>query len=574
MRFRQIKYLFLLLLLLTACNNFKSALRRHNHLSDSEKLLITSTFIEATRLRLIGDVENATRLYNSIIEQDKMHDASLYELARLKTASGETNEAIELLKTAIKVDPQNIWYKLAYADAFEKIGKHKEAADLYYALRIKHPEKLELYEYEAQCYVNNNEFQKAINVYDQLELLTGTTEQIGINKYYIYQNWRKPDKAMNEIQKLADKFPENSQYALALIEYYMRTGKAWLALNYINSALKNDPENALAHAYLADYYHISGNDSSAKKEIFHIMNSELIGIDEKISLFMDIYRVGNVYGDTAVIYPMLDTLVKIHYNEAKAWAMYADFLNSKNREDEALMMWKKSLEYDKSVYAIWNLVMDLFYKNQQYDSLLKYSAEASDLFPEQSSAWFYLGVAQYYAELYPKAELSLELSLDLPMSKSDKKNTAMYFLAKSYLKNGKNSKSDAMFEKLIKADSDNLNAKNDYAYSLALRNENIDKAKKLTEEVLDKNNNKFEYQHTYGLVLFRLEQYDNSINAYLKAIDLAGNDCNGALLEHYADVLYFKGKNSEALKFWIKARDLGGAGKFIDKKIADKKYYE
>ena len=86
-----------------------------------------------------------------------------------------------------------------------------------------------------------------------------------------------------------------------------------------------------------------------------------------------------------------------------------------------------------------------------------------------------------------------------------------------------------MFEKLIKADSDNLNAKNDYAYSLALRNENIDKAKKLTEEVLDKNNNKFEYQHTYGLVLFRLEQYDNSINAYLKAIDLAGNDCNGAL---------------------------------------------
>ena len=67
---------------------------------------------------------------------------------------------------------------------------------------------------------------------------------------------------------------------------------------------------------------------------------ELIGIDEKISLFMDIYRVGNVYGDTAVIYPMLDTLVKIHYNEAKAWAMYADFLNSKSEEDEALMMWK------------------------------------------------------------------------------------------------------------------------------------------------------------------------------------------------------------------------------------------
>ncbi|KAF5047004.1 Beta-barrel assembly-enhancing protease [anaerobic digester metagenome] len=573
MRMRLTTYLIALLLMTTACNAFQKAQRKHNKLSEREHLMMTSIFIEATRYNILGDAVNAMGLYETILEQDPLHDAALYELARLKMITGETDVAVELLKTAIRVEPENIWYKLAYAGAFEKSGKYEEAAGQYKNLRGKYPEKYELYEYEAQCYVQDNEFQKAIDVYNQLELLTGITEQTGVKKYYIYQNWGKPDKAMNEVQKLADKFPENPQYSMALVEFYMRSGKAGLALNSINAVLAVDPENALAHAYLADYYHLSGNDSLAVKEIFSIIGSGATGIDEKISLLMNVYRAGNVYGDTAVVYPMLDTLVKVHPEEAKAWAMYADFLNADDRMDEALMMWKKSLEFDKSVFTIWDLVMNVFYENQQYDSLLTYSTEASELFPEQGTAWFFLGASQYYAGMYDKAESSLEFASDLHLSNAAMKNELMYLLAESYIKTGRNSESDAMFEKLIEADPNNAVAKNAYAYSLALRKENISKAQQLINEALAGNEDKSEFQHTYGLVLFRLGQFDGSADAYRKAMELGGDD-DGALLEHYADVLYFQEKTDEALRFWLMSRELGGAGKMIDKKIADKKYYE
>ncbi|MPM20360.1 Beta-barrel assembly-enhancing protease [bioreactor metagenome] len=378
---------------------------------------------------------------------------------------------------------------------------------------------------------------------------------------------------MNEIQKLADKFPENPEYSLALIRYYLSTARAGLALNSINAVLAVDPENSLAHAYLSDYYHRSGNDSLAKNEIKSIIASPATGIDEKISLFMDIYKAGSVYGDTTMVYSLLDTLVAVHPTEAKAWTMYADFLNAADRTDEALLKWEKALEFDKSVFQIWDLVMNTLYDNQQYDSLLNYSEQAAELFPEQSTVWFFLGAAQYNVALFEKASVSLEAALDLRLSKKEMYNDAMYLLAEAYLKTGRNAESDDMFEKLIETDPNNFVAMNAYAYSMALRGEKTEKARMLIDKALPENIDKAEFQHTLGLVLFREKKYSEAADAYRKAINLGGDD-DGALLEHYADVLYFLGNTAEAVRYWTMAADLGGTGKWIEKKITDKKYYE
>lgn len=573
MRFRIVIFSVIVLLLSTACNTFQKAQRKHNKLTDREKLMITSIYIEATKYMILGDADNAIKLYEVIIEEDPLHDGSMFELARLKMVTGETDIALDLLKTAMKVDPENIWYKLAYALAFENAGKYSDAAEQYKSLRDKYPDKYELYESEAKCYLNSSEFQKAIDVYNQLELLTGVSEETGVQKYYIYLNWGKTDKAMNEIQKLADKFPENPEYSLALIRYYLSTARAGLALNSINAVLAVDPENSLAHAYLSDYYHRSGNDSLAKYEIKSIIASRATGIDEKISLFMDIYKSGSVYGDTTIVYSLLDTLVSVHPTEAKAWAMYADFLNADDRTDEALLKWEKALEFDKSVFQIWELVLNTLYDNQQYDSLLTYSEQAMEMYPEQSIVWFFLGAAQYNAALYDKAAASLEAAIDLRLSKKEMYNDAMYLLAEAYLKTGRNAESDEMFERLIEADPNNFVAMNAYAYSLALRGEKTEKARVLIEKALPENSDKSEFQHTLGLVLFREKKYNEAADAYRKAINLGGDD-DGALLEHYADVLYFLGNTADAVKYWTMAADLGGTGKWIDKKITDKKYYE
>jgi len=175
--------------------------------------------------------------------------------------------------------------------------------------------------------------------------------------------------------------------------------------------------------------------------------------------------------------------------------------------------------------------------------------------------------------MFEKAVVSLEFASDLRLSNKEMKNESLFLLADTYAKTGRNDDSDAMFEKLIGEDPDNVVAKNAYAYSLALRKNNIDRAQQLIAEALTGNEDKAEFQHTYGLVLFRLGKYLEAAEAYRKAIELGGDD-DGALLEHYADVLFFQNKTEDALHFWLMARELGGVGKMIDQKITDKKYYE
>ncbi len=408
---RKLLLLYMLLaFVLVSCNSYRKALRKHQQLSDRQKLEISSIFVEATRYRILGDGNQAGALYQRVIDEDPLHDAALFELGKLKLVSGEYETAAGLMKLAMKVDPDNEWYVLGYATVLEQSGQYQDAAEQYLYLQKRFPDRAELYGSEAQCYMKQNQFQKAIDVYDRLEQQSGINEETSVQKYYIYMNWGKTDKAMSEIQKLARLFPDNTQYQMALAEYYMQTGKAALAYQAITAVLAADPGNALARAYLADYYHMSGNNTLAVREIGLIISGPNTSVDEKISIFMNILQAGSIYGDTTSVYPMLDTLIALHADDAKSWAMYADFLNQDDRIQEAVGMWKRSIGLDSSRFVIWDLVLGSLYDDRQYDSLALYASRAVELFPEQGSVWFFAGAAAYEAKQYVQAEEYLATS--------------------------------------------------------------------------------------------------------------------------------------------------------------------
>lgn len=560
-------------IILPACNSYNKALRKHNQLTDRQKLDLSTILIEATRYRILGDAATAMALYSSIIELDPLHDAALFELAKLKLVTGETDKAAELMKLALKKEPDNIWYALGYATVLSQSGKFTEAAAEYKAIRVKNPDNYDLYGYEAQCYEDAKDFQKAIDVYNELENKVGVNEESGIRKYLIYMNWGKPDKAMEEIQKLATTFPENSEYSLAMAEYYMRAGKMGLAYQSINSVLATDPDNVGARTYLADYNHFSGNDEQAKREIASLIANPNVSVDDKIGVLMNIYKSGSIYGDTSAVFPMLDTLTALHPSDAKVWAMYADFLNNADRIEEAIEKWKIALGIDASHFTIWEVTLGAMAELQQTDTLLLYSKRAVDLFPEQGLAWMYYGSSLAETGHFAESVEPLETALDLKIGNKQARNKTIFALAEAYLKTKQFDQSDAMFERLIQSDSGNLVAINSYAYSLALRNQNIDKAAKLAGMLETGSADNYQFLHTQGMVQFRQGKYSEALTHFEEAMRLGGEN-NGALLEHYADALFFLNRIDEAFRYWQEAREMGGTSDSIDKKIKDKKYYE
>jgi predicted Zn-dependent protease len=76
------------------------------------------------------------------------------------------------------------------------------------------------------------------------------------------------------------------------------------------------------------------------------------------------------------------------------------------------------------------------------------------------------------------------------------------------------------------------------------------------------------YQDTYAWVLFRMGRHADARVWMEKA--LAGSPApDGVLLEHYGDILYETGDAAAAIAQWRMAREKGGAGPLIDRKITE-----
>jgi Tfp pilus assembly protein PilF len=129
------------------------------------------------------------------------------------------------------------------------------------------------------------------------------------------------------------------------------------------------------------------------------------------------------------------------------------------------------------------------------------------------------------------------------------------------------------YEKVITMDSLNALVLNNYAYSLAERNINLEKALKMSKKSLEIEEEQSSFLDTYGWVLFRLGRYEEALGYIERAIKTRASE-DAILYEHYGDVLYKAGRKTEALEYWKKANSIGQGSSFLLKKIETGDYYD
>jgi Tfp pilus assembly protein PilF len=127
-------------------------------------------------------------------------------------------------------------------------------------------------------------------------------------------------------------------------------------------------------------------------------------------------------------------------------------------------------------------------------------------------------------------------------------------------------KSDEIYKRLIKADSTDAQAFNNYAYSLVERNEQLNKALELAKQAIDLEPENPSYLDTIGWIYFKLNNV-NKAREYIEAsIKITGD--NAVVLEHLGDV-FMKNKNPEtALGFYKRALNLDKSNERLIKKAS------
>ena len=543
-------------------------------LSKEDQAKVTRLFFDAEKAKVIDDWDNALKSYTDVLTVDPSNADAHFQLAQIymnlkKPAQAETEAA-----TAVKLDPGNKWYLETLASVYMNEGKIKEATEAFKALVDRFPGNPDYYLNLGFLYSKTNQFENAIKVYDQFQKNFGIDESVVEEKKNLYLRLNRFNDAVNEVHKLVDAFPGETQYMLMEGDLYRANKVKDKATDIYKKVLAIEPDNARALLALAELGVQNGNPKESLEDLKKIFANPKVDIDTKVKIlypYLQFWEIKKDHKQDA--FDLAEILTQTHPEQAKAWAIKGDLYYLDNQNDKALPAYLKSLEITKDVFQVWQQVMLIYNSNKDWANLEKTCKDAIEVFPNQAFIYLFKGGAELQTKDYEKAVKSF--SKGEKMSADNDKLRAQFLanLGDAYHSLNKNTESDSAYDRSLKLDPENAFVLNNYSYYLSERKVNLEKAKEMSaySSKLEPDNTSF--LDTYARILFQLNDFTAAKDWQDKAIK-AGGDKSGTILEHYGDILFKLGKKEEAVGYWKKAKDLGTDSSTIDRKIAEQKYIE
>lgn len=500
----------------------------------------------------IGKMEGAAKLFAEVLSKNPKCDGCAFQLSKIYGNMNDNQKAIDYAKTAVALDAKNKWYQIQLVESLEKIGKDREATEVYRTLIDKNNFEMdfseEMYFRLAHAYVRIGEPLKAIKTLEDLEKKIGIDDDITDKKRLTYEVMNDPKKAALELKKLADAFPLVVEYQHQAAEYYLKLGDKTTANAFYERILKRDPNDSKARMALAAKQAPSVSNASSNSEVAYLnslkdlFQKPEIKIDEKIITILPYatkVAEGRDKALAAACLQLAEILERTHPTDAKSYSLLGDMLYHNGQPVQALAKYKKCLELNKSIYAVWEQKMYTEDELGLYDDLLKTSEAASDLFPNQATAFYFNGVANERKAKYDAAVASLEQAILMSAKKPPLKLDALVELGVTHSKSKNYTQSDKVFEEALKFNAQSPITMIRYANALVGRNGLNEKAKSLADEAM------------------KISQ-----------------ESDPSVLEGFGDYLFKSGQKDKAVPYWQKAKERGGKSAVLDKKIIEKVFVE
>ena len=432
----------------------------------------------------------------------------------------------------------------------------------------------------AECYWNlgkidrsERHLKKAITLNpadsDALEMLS--------NQFVIRKKNLKAEALFIKLIQLDE---TRSDYSLALAELYMIMKRPHDALNAYLSAYKKYPDrlDALEHAaQLA----LRLKDLEKAQDVF----AKLLLVDganqSYLNAFVDLVIINNREEDGIVI--LQDANSRFGSSEKRLTQM-ANLYYRMNKSEESKNILNQIKQEFGLTSDVVSLLTSIYLEASEYDSAFKYSNEfienygnepggyinralvavnqnndddaievllpVAEKFNDNYSIQYLLGTSYHSLSLEKQAEHYLLRALNIyPESKGVQHTLAiMYDAQQRWIE------SDSLYEALISSDKTDVQALNNYAYSLVEREVQLDKALELSKKAIALEPGNSAYLDTIGWIYFKLGQLDFALKYIQESVEI--ENTNAVVLEHLGDILISDSRFSEAVNYYKKAYEL------------------
>ncbi len=470
--------------------------------------------------RLHNEPNRAEAVLRGMLKDDPDNDQAMEQLTQLLLDQNQSQEAIELLKTATVHSPSPTLYDLL-GDAYTQIKDFPKAEEAYRKASEMDPSEMSHLRGLGQTLLAEEKYDEALEVYQKLSEQMPDDPDVYLAIAKIYREKHDFDKAEENLVKARQYAPNSLEVMYNEAMIYESQGRYEDAIRVLSSAvtdLKSQSSSlpsrrrnlAILYQQLGQLYRDTQNYQAAiysYQELAHLGEEE----DRRSRLLlMETYR--QMKDLPKALQAGKDALVK-YPDDADIRASYAGLLGDNQQPDEAVKLLSANL------------------KNNASDRML------------------YLNIAQVYerARRYKEAEEAARKAEALATSPSDNEMT-WFLLGAIYERQKLFDKSEEEFKKALAVDPKNGAVLNYYGYMLADRGYRLDEAKEMIDRALEEEPFNGAYLDSLGWVYYKQSKLAEAEATLHKALEHESHD--PTIRSHLGDVYAKEGKMDLAAAEW------------------------
>ncbi len=488
-------------------------------------------FQEAMRQKLANKYDAAIDLFDYCRQLDPYSGAVLYELSELYRYVKNDSLAIQSLEFACKLYPENYWYKNKLVSFYLEQRRTDEALKNVEDMARLFPEKGEVLGMLLELYENKNDYANMVKVLDKIEVKEGKSEQLSMEKFRLFLQMNDEKRAFEEMENLADEYPNDLRYQVVIGDLYLDAGKKEEALKQYKMVEAQDSTNMTLLLSMANFYHQEGDEVRYQEYISKVLTNKDVDDATRGRMLGVLVRENlTTNADSTQLLSLFDKVLQEPQEHADILELKVRYMVTKNMPiSEVKPVLHQMLDIDpENDMARQQL---LAYAIEENDTLgiVNVCKPAVDYNAEDPVFYYYLGVAYFQMQEKEKAAEAFRSGLN-HVENSDNENKLqlcvnMYaLLGDIYHQLGQDDKAFQAYDSCLVYKKNDAMVLNNYAYYLSLKKKDLQRAEEMSRLSNELEPDNATYLDTYAWVLFQQKRYDEAKQYMDKVVELMERD--------------------------------------------------
>ncbi|WP_289749498.1 tetratricopeptide repeat protein [Bacteroides acidifaciens] len=532
-------------------------------------------FLEAMRMKEKKEYDAAFGLLQHCLDINPGASSALYEVSQYYMFLRQVPQGQAALEQAVAYAPDNYWYSQGLVNLYQQQNELDKAVVLLEKMVTRFPTKQEPLFSLLDIYSRQEKYNDVISTLNRLEKRLGKNEQLSMEKFRIYLQMKDDKKAFQEIESLVQEYPMDMRYQVILGDVYLQNGKKEEAYETYQKVLAAEPDNPMALFSMASYYEQTGQKELHQQQLDTLLLNKKVTPDTKINVMRQIIVENEQSSakDSTQVIALFDRMMKQEQDDPQVPMLYAQYLLSKNMEQEAVPVLEQVVDLDPANKAARLMLVSAAVKKEDYKQIIKVCEPGIEATPDALELYYYLAIAYHQAEQTDSVLTVCNRALKHVTPDTRKEVVSDFYSIMGDIYHTKNQMAEAYaaYDSALVYNPSNIGALNNYAYYLSVERRDLDKAEEMSYKTVKAEPNNSTYLDTYAWILFEKGNYAEA-RIYIDNAMKSDGEKSDVIVEHCGDIYFMTGDVEGALKYWKQALEMGSESKTLKRKIEKKKY--